>query len=115
MWLTWGRRLDKPAGALLPQLASALRRGQPGEDPEHPKQGFLAAEQDHGLPMALTGNTPPHRPTRRREQGRPEGPPVRYPQGSDNRGNLAATRGAALSTASGALLLTRRAHNCGAH
>ena len=55
------------------------------------------------------------RPTRRREQGRPEGPPVRYPQGSDNRGNLAATRGAALGTASGALLLTRRAHNCGAH
>ena len=52
--------------------------------------------------------------TRRREQGRPEGPPVRYPQGSDNRGNLAATRGAALGTASGALLLTRRAHNCGA-
>ena len=70
--------------------------------------------QRNFLPMAGTGNTPPHRRTRRREQGRPEGPPVRYPQGSDNRGNLAATRGAALGTASGALLLTGRAHNCGA-
>ena len=26
VWLTLGHRLDKPVGALLPQLASALRR-----------------------------------------------------------------------------------------
>ena len=115
MWLTWGRRLDRPAGRPLTPAGLRTAEVTARSGLQTPKARLPGGGARSRFAYGRDRQYSATEASRRREQGRPEGPPVRYPQGSDNRGNLAATRGAALGTASSALLLTGRAHNCGAH
>ena len=115
MWLTWGRRLDKPAGrpltpAGLRTAEVTARRGLQTPKARLPGGG-ARSRFAYGIDRQYSA-TQAHEAARTGTSRRTTCP---LPPGQRQPLRPCGHSGAALSRASGALLLTRRAHNCGAH
>ena len=91
VWLTWGRRLDKPAGRPLTPAGLRTAEVTARRGLQTPKARLPGGGARSRFAYGRDRQYSATQASKRREQGRPEGPPVRYPQGSDNRCDLAVT------------------------